>query len=344
MKLLTPQIKLLVTFLLFSIFLLSCGSQAENANNEKTQAIPEATETNETNETTETTETTPPTEADENTEDAENTENTDNDDLIEEEEPIEEELEVEMVEPPEKTIDAIKSVEPVEWEAPELTLDPVMSAEPEEVDEPVELIESNEPAEEIETEESGEVIEPSPSKALDKYQVVLSVDENLMLKEKGELTVWIGAEENKVEATPGMAQDETSIPASIGQYAKITPFAPNFEVSPVEYSCIRIHPSGSEVRFELSPISAGDFEVSANIELYDNPECTGTPVPKSAAKLSVMVGVDRKKNALEKLTEMGTILWDKFLVFWGALIALVFGFILYLIRKKMKNKTGYDAE
>lgn len=235
-------------------------------------------------------------------------------------------------------------------EKPVNTLDPIISAEPVE-DLETKPVSTSDPLQglDFDTETSEDIPVEEAAKAdvsneSEDFKVVLTADENLKLQEKGELTVWIGFEENKVEVTAGKAQDETSIPASIGQYAKITPFAPNFEVSPVEYSCIRIHPSGSEVRFVLTPTTAGDYEVSANIEIFDNSECSGTPIPKSAAKLTVLVEVDRKQNIINKGNEMGEVLWDKFMIFWGALLALGFGFILYLIRRKMKKKTGFDGE
>lgn len=245
----------------------------------------------------------------------------------------------EETEQPEESMVATQGEETAETiEVPLNTVDPIVSAEPLETLEP---IEAPQPIEAVDLEEAEESTPPS---ALDDYQVVLSVDSNFKLNKKGVLKVWIGAEENKEVAQPGRAQDETSIPASIGQYAKITPFAPNFKVDPVEYKCVKIDPSGSSVRFTLIPTKKGNLTVSATIELYDNPECTGTPVPKSAAELKVLVVVDRKQKVSEKMTEMGTVLWDKFMIFWGALLALVFGFVLYLIRRKMNKKTGYDGE
>ena len=146
----------------------------------------------------------------------------------------------------------------------------------------------------------------------------------------------------KVSFSQGMAQDETIIPASIGQYAKIIPYAPDFEVSPSEAECVEIHPSGSEVRFSLKPKKSGNLKVSADIKLYGNGDCTGTSVPKTAATLSVLVKVDKKKVAANKLEELGTVFWDKFLSFWGALVALLFTLLLFLIKRKLRRRTGFN--
>jgi len=177
---------------------------------------------------------------------------------------------------------------------------------------------------------------------LDDYKVILAVDENLKMNETGELRVWIGAKDVNAKFPKGVVQDVTTIPASIGQYAKITPYAPDFEVAPSEIKCIRIDPSGSDVRFSLKPKKSGTFKVSANIELYNSVDCTGTFVPKTAATLSVIVKVDKKQLLVSKLQEMGTIVWNNFISFWSALIALIFAVLLFLIRRKLKRKTGFD--
>ena len=182
----------------------------------------------------------------------------------------------------------------------------------------------------------------NPPIELEDYKVVLGADENLKMGETGELRVWIGSTGLNISFSDGMAQDETTIPANIGQYAKITPYAPDFKVSPTEIACVRIHLSGSDVRFSLKFIKSGSLKVSVNIELYDNVDCIGTSVLKTAATLSVIVEVDNKKLFMGKLQEMGDIVWDKFLTFWGALIALLFGVLLFLIRRKIKKKTGFD--
>jgi len=64
--------------------------------------------------------------------------------------------------------------------------------------------------------------------------------------------------------------------------------------------------------------------------------------PKTAATLSVIVKVDKKQLLVSKLQEMGTIVWNNFISFWSALIALIFAVLLFLIRRKLKRKTGFD--
>jgi hypothetical protein len=155
--------------------------------------------------------------------------------------------------------------------------------------------------------------------------------------------VWIGAPQIKVSVDPGMTQDQSTIPATIGDYAKITPIAPDFEVKNTsEEKCYEIHPSGSNVRFLLKPKMTGSYKVSANIEIFKASECTGTSIPKTSEILTVTVDVNTKKEISKRTHELWDIVWEKFVTFWGGLITLFFAVILFLIRRKIKKKTKFD--
>ena len=180
---------------------------------------------------------------------------------------------------------------------------------------------------------------------LENYKVVLSVDGTINMNENGVLVVWIGADTVEVAFEEGTVQDQTIIPTEIGQYAKVTPFAPDFDIiNPTEDSCYKIHPSGSEIRFSLQPKSTGTYNVSVNIQLYETEDCQGAFVPKASETLSVIVDVNTQKEIEKKVNTLGEIVWEQFLKFWGALVALIFGAILFIIRKKIKKKTGYEEK
>jgi|GEM_PF-1962519 len=177
--------------------------------------------------------------------------------------------------------------------------------------------------------------------SIDEYNVVLGVDETIKIPGiPGELRVWIGSPDYRPDFPERMAQDETSVPA-VGESATVQPFAPAFKIEPAETQCIRIHPSGSEVRFKLIPEKQGSFEVGANVYLFDSLDCSGSPIPKTAATLKVLVEVDRKEAFLEKVRELWDVLWEKFVEFWAALLAILFGLILFLIRGRLKRWFGY---
>ena len=184
----------------------------------------------------------------------------------------------------------------------------------------------------------------SKSNKLDEYTVVLGVDEQMKIPGlPGELRVWIGSPSFKPNFPTRMTQDKTNVPAE-GESARVEPFAPAFEIDPTESQCVKIHPTGSEVRFKLIPRRQGTFEVGANVYLFDSFDCSGSPIPKTAATLKVTVEVNQKEIFAEKAKELWNILWEKFLGFWAAFVALVFGLILFLIRGKLKKWFGYEDE
>ncbi|MDD3762975.1 MAG: hypothetical protein PHP86_06780 [Nevskiales bacterium] len=179
--------------------------------------------------------------------------------------------------------------------------------------------------------------------ALAEYRVELAADEQMQIPGvSGELRVWIGRADHQPSFPEGLTRDATTLPA-VGQSATVEPFAPAFEIEPAETQCIRIHPSGSEVRFVLKPRRSGIFNVGANVFLFDTADCSGTPIPKTTATLKVTVAVNREEIISEKAGELGTVFWAKLLDFWGAFVALLFALILFLIRGRMKKWFGFEG-
>lgn len=106
--------------------------------------------------------------------------------------------------------------------------------------------------------------------------------------------------------------------------------------------CEKIDPSGSEVRFKLIPINPGNFIVGANVELYNSKDCSGTPVPKSAESVEVKVVVNKPAIINDSEGELVRVAWHAFLNFWDKVLLLIFGLILFLIRKKLFKWSGFQ--
>lgn len=167
----------------------------------------------------------------------------------------------------------------------------------------------------------------------DKYKVVLGADSPLeMPGAPGELKVWIGFREYEAYFREGMKVRKGELSA-VGDTAQVTADAPGFEVEPKKSICMKIDPSGSEVRFSLTPKSEGEFHVGATIQLFDSEDCSGTPIPKAVESLQVTVKVDRAALLFK-------VLWEKFLEFWGAALALIFALLLFFLRKQFKKWFG----
>lgn len=191
----------------------------------------------------------------------------------------------------------------------------------------------------VATAESAAVQRPN---RIAQYRVVLAADETIRIPgTPGELRVWIGGEDYQPRFADDMVEDETAVPA-VGESATVQPFAPGFEIEPQTTQCIRIHPSGSEVRFRLIPIQQGEFEVGADVFFFDSRDCTGSPIPKTAATLKVQVEVDPERILIGKALQLWDITWNKFVEFWAALVAIFFGVLLFLIRGKLKKWFGYE--
>ncbi|WP_339843478.1 hypothetical protein [uncultured Halopseudomonas sp.] len=196
----------------------------------------------------------------------------------------------------------------------------------------------------IEIEASVETAAPQQANPIEEYRVVLAADETVRMPGiPGELRVWIGGQDYQPRFADDMVEDETAVPA-VGESAKVQPFAPAFRIEPEETQCIRIHPSGSEVRFKLIPVEQGEFEVGADVFFFDSPDCKGSPIPKTAATLKVQVEVDPQKIVIGKALQLWDVLWEKFVEFWAALVAIFFGVLLFLIRGRLKKWFGYEGE
>jgi len=169
----------------------------------------------------------------------------------------------------------------------------------------------------------------------DEYKVELAARDSIFKDEPGELVVWIGSHDIVPNFGEGMVTDESTVSAQDGDYALVTPYAPEFEVSPSE-RCIKMSPKGSSVRFQITPKRTGTLRVSAEINVYKSEDCAGTPLPQVAAPLNVYVSVNTKKVVADGIFHLGSVVWDKFKTFWSGLIALIFGALLYFARRKLK--------
>lgn len=183
---------------------------------------------------------------------------------------------------------------------------------------------------------------PKEPRELIHFKAVLKATENLTLHDlPGQLKVWIGGPNADPNISEGMVSESTIVPA--GNSATIKPYAPGFKITPSESQCLHIDPvTGSEERFTLTPVKSGDLKVSADIKLFNTPNCSGTPIPKSAATLSVIVTFSWLLEIKIKASELWNTLWSGFLDFWKELVGLAFATLLFLIRKKIKRLFGYD--
>lgn len=176
----------------------------------------------------------------------------------------------------------------------------------------------------------------APSDVEEKYAATLEVTENIKLGNTGTVKVWVGWLKYMQKANAGMARDTTMLYTSC-KYARITPSAEGCIIDK-EQDILPIDSAGSEAKFIITPQKADEIEVSAEIEMFDNKDCLGSPSRKNATKvLHVKVKVDY-------WGEIWNPVWKYFKPFWISFVALFFGALLFVIRKFIKKKTGYSDE
>ena len=176
-----------------------------------------------------------------------------------------------------------------------------------------------------------------PAVNLDKYVALLEVDKRIKLPEEGSALVWIGLKELVPGKDEDVIRDSTTLDISTGFWARITLSADDCEISDENPVVLPVNDESS-VRFSIKPKTKGDINVYANIEFFEDQACTLGPRKTKATKnLHVKVRVDFMDELVDRLHK-------GFIYFFTALVTLFFGALLFIIRRFVKEKTGYDEE
>ncbi len=186
----------------------------------------------------------------------------------------------------------------------------------------------------------------------DEYTVYMAADTLLTIPgSPGRLLFSIGYPEHHPSFLDmeGLGHDSATF-AARGIYARIVITAPAFELffgtKKLEDNTIivPVDSTGSEVLLTIVPTQKGDSEIHATIYMHNLPDCSDPGVPKVPPVLRIKVEVDHMQRLCDHVQEMLDIAWEKFLKFWGAFVAFILGLAFYIIRKKVKAKTGYSDE
>jgi hypothetical protein len=182
------------------------------------------------------------------------------------------------------------------------------------------------------------------SSKYNEYKVELAADTIMKIPgPPGRLRVWIGNPNYEANFPDQMKQATGTLPA-VGVTAMISPYAPAFTVEPKESKCMRIHPTGSEIGFTLTPKGTGTFDVGADVKLYETDDCSGSPVPKATTTLKVKVEVDKTASKEEIEKKFWDVFWEKLLDFWGGILTLFFALLLFLLRRHIKKWFGFGGD
>lgn len=199
---------------------------------------------------------------------------------------------------------------------------------------------------EVDSSDEPTVENAGPSESAKDYTAISTItQEKMTLEETNKLKIWIGEEKESEKYRPKenntMAHDTIVFSSVKATYARITPNAPDFEVEPKSI-IVPIVSTGVEKTFTLKPKQEGTFLVSAEIELFDNQECTGIGTPVASGEVVVKVAVDNIGHFKKFLRRLGGEAGAQFEKFWAALLVILFGALIFVIRKFIKKKTGYS--
>ena len=180
-----------------------------------------------------------------------------------------------------------------------------------------------------------------PQSDAEEYVATLTVTRKMKKSQHGDLIVSLGTEGYEPKHDDNFVRDTTRFSAEGDLWARILPHAPDFRIEPEGAKIVKLKPGRNDIRFTLYPKSGGTFSVTADVELFENPECSGIGDSKALETLDVKVSVEGWETFLKGLKELGKKAWKVFLDFWGALLVLLFGALLFVIRRIIKEKTGY---
>jgi len=179
----------------------------------------------------------------------------------------------------------------------------------------------------------------------DDFEANIDASKRIKLGDKGKLKVRISMKKHELEVDEDMKRKTIPlISAYTGAYARITPSADDFIISPdnpklIAYdnvAIVRVDSTGVEVQYTIIPQKSGKLNAGASIDLFDNRECTGDPLTINPNAL-IKVRVNYWKAIWDPV-------WEGFTYFWCAFVALVFGALLFVVRKFIKEKTGYSDD
>lgn len=182
-----------------------------------------------------------------------------------------------------------------------------------------------------------------PEAVLEDYEVTLQAEQHLQRPgSPGELRITISAPENVPEVTGDWARASSRF-TTHGQSALVEPYVPDFEILGESTLCMGLDPSGSTARFTIIPRKTGVLKVGATVRLFEQPNCQGTPLIKQPENLQVEVVVDWLAWATQHMSELWDIFWDKLLTFWALALGVLFGLLLFLLRRQIKQRFGYES-
>lgn len=172
-----------------------------------------------------------------------------------------------------------------------------------------------------------------------RYSVNLSVDDT-NIRRPGppiQLTIEVGKKGFKSAIPSDMKTASTDIITdAVVKTAKVIPRARGgFTFEPEVSECKVMDGNGTTFKFNMRAKRTGDIRVEADVQLYDNKDCSGAFRGKPTGSLMVIVKVDLVALVMSHLKQIFDVTWDAFIEFWAGLIGFIFAAIGFALRKKI---------
>lgn len=181
---------------------------------------------------------------------------------------------------------------------------------------------------------------------LNSYEVKVSATEKIRLSadknvpSSGLMKVWIGQPKFEPKTLSGMQSASSVLQSSSpAASAKVIPSFPDdpsaFKVAPETSRCQIIDPTGTEVSFTITPTKLGKARVGADVELYNQPECKGDMLTKTASPVTVEV-----HSYIPWWQWLIETLWS----FIKEIVAALLAILLIVFRKKLGKLFGVEEK
>ncbi|HEX5314705.1 MAG TPA: hypothetical protein VFX38_07375 [Gammaproteobacteria bacterium] len=194
----------------------------------------------------------------------------------------------------------------------------------------------------------------APPPATATYFAKVIAPQSLTASQTGEADVYVGTSAyiKKRASVPSAATASKTVELARGlkQSAEVTLAGGAFEIAPIVPSrgkpnCYALGEYGSQFPFAITPrknATSGSYQINAHVLLYPQRDCVGTPSSQPSEPATVTVHV--KSGARKNWNQLAAITWTEFKKFWGALVALVFALVLFLIRKRLAKWFGFKSK
>lgn len=177
----------------------------------------------------------------------------------------------------------------------------------------------------------------------EKIIAIMLVTPTFNISSSGKMRVYIGNEKGE-PPIESMSFKKLQLIEENPKAVKITPRTDGLETNPSESGCYKITSNSPDRQYMLIAKQETGLSVGVNLDFYTSEDCNGASISKSLDSVDVIVTSNWTDKAKRKWYEFIDTTWKAFLGFWGNLLGVIFAFLLFLARKSILQKFGFDGK